>query len=190
MKVLLISEGEHELGGALATPVHRLNERCEEIEWKNVRDPELRSGHGKGHGIFKKAIRCLIYAQEQSFDAVILVVDQDDEVERRRHISAAQEYQRVSIRRALGLAIRTFDAWMLADETALATALGCQIQKQPDPETLRDAKDRCEQFRLKSNADLTQAQMYAAVAEHARIDELERRCPDGFATFSRRVRSL
>jgi hypothetical protein len=190
MRVLLISEGQHELGGALATLVRRLNDRCKEIAWKDVRDPELRSRHGKGHGLFKKAIRCLIYAQEHSFDAVALVVDQDDEIERRRHLSDAQDYEPVAIPRALGVAIRTFDAWMLADETALATALAYTVQKQPDPETIHNPKDRCWQLLQASAAELTQADMYAAVAEHARLDEIERRCPNGFATFARRVKAL
>jgi hypothetical protein len=190
MRVLLISEGKHERDGALPTLVRRLNERCVHIEWKCVRDPELRSGHGKGHGIFKKAVRCLIYAQEQSFDAVVLVVDQDHEPERTRQVTFAQDHQQLPIRRALGVAVRTFDAWMLADETALARLLACPVRKQPDPETIDDPKEQCRRLLEAGSGRFSQSQLYAALAEGARIEEIERRCPNGFGTFAKRVRAL
>ena len=65
MRVLVVSEGEHELEGALNALVRRTAGKDFEFEAKTVRDPELRSHHGKGDGFFKKAVRALLFAEEQ-----------------------------------------------------------------------------------------------------------------------------
>lgn len=45
--------------------------------------------------------------------------------------------------RALGMAIRSFDAWMLADDGVLTLVLGKPIDTQPSPEKNRDPKEAC-----------------------------------------------
>jgi hypothetical protein len=190
MKVLLISEGKHELEGSLRTLVQRIAHGLDEIEQVKVTHPALRTHGGTGHGYFKKAVRCMLYAQEQAYEAVVLVIDQDDEPERRRELSKAQDHTLATIRRALGVAIRTFDAWMLADEKALSQVLGTTIQRQPDPETIADGKSICRELLSSSERQLSQTEMYAELAEVIRLDELERRCPDGFGVFAERVRRI
>src|SRR5690348_7658206 len=107
MRLLIVSEGESELGGALPELVQRLVGK--EVEWevRTIRDPEFRVHGGKGPGFLKRAIRCMIYALEHGFEGLVLVVDEDGDVERRRQFDRAQEHQMTNLPRALGIAIRT-----------------------------------------------------------------------------------
>src|SRR6266516_3878374 len=168
MKVLLVSEGNHELGGALETLVGRLKPREAMYESKKVSDRELRVHAGKGPGYFKKALRCVLYAEEHKFDAVILLIDQDNDPSRRRQIADAQVHVSLTeLPRALGVAVRTFDAWMLADEKALMTVLGVPVQRQPDPESIKDPKQVCQGHHDGSEFGEGLTAMYAAVAAAA-----------------------
>lgn len=190
MRVLLVSEGKHELEGSLRTLVQRLSPVLDGIEQIKVTHPALRTHGGRGHGYFKKAVRCMLYAQEQAYEAVVLVIDQDDEPERRRELTKAQEHTLAAIRRALGVAVRTFDAWMLADEKALSQVLQTTVQRQPDPESAVDAKGECRKLLEGSGRSVSQTEMYVELADAIRLDELERRCPDGFGGFAERVRRI
>ncbi|MDB5293218.1 MAG: hypothetical protein JWL69_4459 [Phycisphaerales bacterium] len=191
MKVLLVSEGKHELAGALETLARRLVPRPFDCDLKNIRDPLLHTHPGKGPGYFKKALRCVRYAHEQGYDAIVLVIDQDDDVDRRRHLTDAQNHTEVTtLARALGVAVRTFDAWMLADEQALSKVLGKTIHRLPDPETTRDAKQVCINLRGAPGGTAGLAEMYGEIAVHVNLTVLEQRCPTGFGTFADRVRTL
>lgn len=85
---------------------------------------------------------------------------------------------------ALGVAVQTVEAWLLADETAINGAVEPRpkVMMQPDPESLwgpartpRHPKVILESFL----ASGTQAagSSYDAVASRTRIDALEKRCP-------------
>jgi hypothetical protein len=191
MKVLLISEGKHELSGALEAVVRRVTGIDCPFDLLDIRDPELKAHHGKGPGYFKKAVRCLLYAAEHGYDAVVLPIDQDDQADRRRQLSDAQDHiQLTSIPRAIGVAVITFDAWMLADEKALSSVLSRPVQRQPDPEKTRDAKTACTALRDDSETDLSLSDFYARVSMSADLVVLEDRCPLGFRPFARRLRQM
>ena len=191
MKVLIISEGKHELGGALETIVRRIMAIPAEFEALKVSDRALRVSHGRGPGYFKKAVRCLLYAAEHGYDAVVLLIDQDDQVERRRQLSDAQdEFRLTAIPRAMGVAVLTFDAWMLADEQALTSVLSHPVQRQPDPEMVADAKGRCTALRDESGADVSLTALYRAVAEVLDLEVLTPRCPLGYEPFAQRARQM
>lgn len=183
MRVLVVSEGEHELGGALNALVQRTAGKQFEFEAKTVRDPDLRSHHGKGDGFFKKAVRAMIFAEKQNYEGLIFVVDEDNDPDRRRQIAEAQLYIRVAIPRALGIAVKTFDAWMLADEHALRIVLGHIVQRQPDPEAIRDGKSFCRKLCETHRFEGKLAELYSRIAENAQIAVLEERCPKGFGVF-------
>jgi hypothetical protein len=195
MRVLIVSEGEHELGkegvkGALQTLVERvLGEEIECERW-TVRHERLVRVHGKGGGMFKKAVSCMLNAAKDGYDAVVLVVDEDGDRSRRKQFEDAQAYLGSSIPRAMGLAIRTFDAWMLADEVALNKVLGGMIATQPDPEANEDAKERCRELREEYGCELGMWEFYSAVMQQVRLEVLEERCKEGFGVFARRVREM
>ncbi len=190
MRVLIVSEGEHELGGALRALMRRVLGRDFDCDYLKVSDPILRSFHGKGPGHFKKAVRCLYYAQENGYDAVVFVIDQDDQLDRRHQIGQAQDYVQIGIPRAMGVAIRTFDAWMLADELALSNVLGITVSRQLNPEENPDPKASCGELLQMGGQRMSPSEFYAAVAEQVVISDLEKRCPRSFATLAGRLRRL
>lgn len=190
MKILLVSEGASELNGALQSLTIRLGVKGDDIKVARVSQRDIHAHHGKGRGYFKRAVRWILEAQKRGYDVLILVIDQDGLPERTREINDAQEYGGTSVYRALGVAIRTFDAWMLADEKALTTVLGMAVLRQPGPESTVDPKGVCRELLAKSACSLRQTEMYAAIAEVADIAVLEKRCPKGFAPFAQRVREL
>jgi hypothetical protein len=190
MKILLVSEGPSELNGALQNLIVRLGVKGDDIEVARVSQRDIHAHHGRGKGYFKRAVRWMLEAQKRGFDAIILVIDQDGLPERTREINDAQEYGGTSVYRALGVAIRTFDAWMLADEKALTTILGMAVSRQPEPESTVDPKGICGGLLQTSACSLRQTEMYAAIAEVVDIAVLEKRCPKGFAPFAQRVRAL
>lgn len=191
MRVLLVSEGKHELDGALETLVRRLVPRQFDCDWKKITDPLLRTHPGKGPGYFKKALRCVRFAHDEGYNAIVLVIDQDDDTDRQRHLAAAQGHTKMTtLARALGVAVRTFDAWMLADEQALSKVLGRPVQRQPDPEAIRDPKKVCIDLRDAPGGTLGLADLYRALASHLNLGILEQRCPSGFGAFAGRVRAL
>ena len=192
MKVLLVSEGHHEMGkdqetGALEFFVRGIYEGSLQCDLAKVSRKDIHAHHGKGRGYFKRAIRWMLEAKKNGYDALILVIDQDNQPDRIKQFTEAQKTDNILFRRALGVAIRTFDAWILADERALSQILNDTISAQSRPEEVRDAKERCAELLTNSMA---QNEFYAAVAAKARIDTLEKQCPKGFAPFAERVRLL
>ena len=193
MKVLIVGEGKSELGyrcedGALPILVKRLlpvaqTPTCEQVSSNKVK---THRPPGRGNGFEKRALAWIRYAERQGFQALVLLIDQDGCEDRHGQLDRAQADVRMGLSRALGVAVRTFDAWMLADEKALSSALGWVVQRQPKPEAIPDPKAVCEDL-LKGAG---KGEKYAAVATEAEIAVLEDRCPRGFRPFAGRVRAL
>lgn len=190
MKVLLVSEGKHESGGSLAALVERLLAGPCEFDWRRMSDNTLHVHQGTGPRLRKRAAAWIAQAERDGYDAIVLVVDQDGKLERGKQLEDAQGDANLSLPRALGIAIRTFDAWILADETALSMVLQFTVPTQSDPESNPAPKADCAKLLKQSCEVIGQAEMYAKVAQVARLEVLERRCPKGFAVFALRVRVL
>jgi hypothetical protein len=190
MRALLVSEGKHEQSGALQTLVNHLARMQIEFELDRVSRSDIHAHHGKGGRCFKRAVRWLGEAKRRGVDALILVIDEDGRRERIAEFNMAQEYTGIDLRRALGVAVRTFDAWMLADEKAFTAVLGYQIEKQADPEAIADPKQRCMELHEASRKQEALREIYASLAMAADIRVLRTRCPKGFAPFASRVGSL
>lgn len=191
MKVLVVAEGKHEAGtddvkGALLVLIERVLDCRLTLTYMSIRDEHFRV-HG---GFEKRILRCLTFARGEQFDALVLVVDEDGDRNRRRIFDQAQDDPRIDLRRALGLAIITFDAWMLADEVAISDVLGVTVQRQPDPETIADPKARCAELLEHSDAGMSQTQLYSKIAEALTINVLVKRSPNGFGPFHERLLQL
>jgi hypothetical protein len=193
MRVLVVSEGEHEQGGALENLLRRLGGQKAEFVFDCVRRGDIHAHHGKGPGYVKRALRWLKEAKKREMDTLVLLVDQDNPgYGRGEQLQEAQEYcnPRVpafALPRAMGVAIRTFDAWMLADEKALTEVLGCAIVKQREPETIRRPKTVCRKLLESGAKEMAQREMYAEIALRLDLDVLSSRCPKGFKPFAERV---
>lgn len=198
MKVLIVSEGKHELGNeyrdqtlaALRTLVCRIVGVELQCDLDTVRNVGRHITHGKSDRFKRKAIECMKQAERRGYGAIVFLIDEDGDTDRRRQLDLAQEYMGFGIRRAIGLAIRTFDAWMLADETALSQALSTTVQRQPDPEDLNDPKSYCRKLREELGLGRGLTEMYEQIAQIADLAVIEKRCPRGFRNFAQRVRGL
>lgn len=190
MRVLVVSEGKHERSGALENLLKRLGGQHATFELDRVSNKEIHAFHGQGKGYFKRALRWLLEAEKRGVDALVLLIDEDGQQERVRQINDAQDSTQFPLSRALGVAIRSFDAWMLADERALTRVLGYEITKQPDPETIRDPKQQCADLRTGGSSGISQSEMYAEISSCLDLDVLCTRCRRGFGPFAGRVRRL
>lgn len=197
MRVLIVSEGVHELGddnldGALVTLSSRLLNGNVSFDRERVKSPRVRVHlqPGRGDGYEKRALGWIRLAEREEYDALILVIDQDGRRERKQQFDRAQDDLRLSLPRALGVAIKTFDAWMLADEQALSEVLETHINPLPNPESEGDPKGKCESLRDEARSQPSLREMYAMIARRADLERLEVRCPNGFAPFAQRVRAL
>jgi len=197
VKVLVVSEGKHEVGneyvpGALVALVQRMTSSDAEFEALPSNDKRVRLHLRKGKTLNfeRQALGWMNYAEQSGFDAVVYVIDRDQDRDRQAGLDKAQDNLALAIPRAMGLAIEAFDAWMLADEAALSQALGRVASRQKSPEGIRRPKDQCRQLRDESDDSPGLSEMYFRVAQTVDLDKLTDRCPKGFAPFRQRVEAL
>ena len=92
--------------------------------------------------------------------------------------------------RALGVAIKSYDAWTLADHVALSKVLDGPVQRQPDPERTADPKAAFRCLFQNSQRVGSISEHYAEIGAVADLSELTNCCPRGFAPLAERVKSL
>ena len=197
MNVLVVCEGKHEYGtkeydGALVELTRRAMKFGAQLTHEKVSNTEVKSHcrSGKHKRYEKRAMGWIRYARNHGFDALVLLVDQDGQQEVETGIDNAQDNRTFSLPRAMGVAIRTFDAWMLADEQALTKALGDTVQRQQAAESIKDPKGVCERLRDNSSQKMGLTKLYSQIAQTLDLDLLNERCPRGFAPFRKRVQQL
>ncbi|MDX1967877.1 MAG: DUF4276 family protein [Planctomycetaceae bacterium] len=187
MKVLICCEGAHEKSGALQTLIEKLLGRAIDAEY----DPPTRlvQQAGKGGKLFKKALGYALAAERRGCDGVVFLVDHDDGPDgndRVKQLTRAQEHLALAatVKRAFGVPVVTFDAWMIADEVAMSKALGMTVDRSPDPEEIADAKSFARAIVGERKA---LREFYREVAAHADPKVLQDRCPKGFRPFAERL---
>lgn len=193
-RILVIAEGEHELGnrsdnGALIVLLRRIFNEPMSIEWTchRIRELAQHMHPGKGNRLSRKLIGLIKYAQSNCFDAIITLIDQDGDDSRHSSALIAQDSTLTSLPRAMGIAVKTFDAWFLADHHALSKVLRIPIDQQPDPERISSPKSHCESLQAQSQHSPALREVYRATAEICDLNLLKQRCPMGFGTFTDRV---
>jgi hypothetical protein len=190
MTVLVVAEGKHELSGALENLLKRLGGDNAVFEFDRVSNKNIHAFHGKGKRYFKRAFRWLKEAEKKGADALILLIDEDGKRERIEQIQEAQDSLLSQLPRAMGVAIRMFDAWMLADEKALTEVLGNNVNRQTNPETIGNPKQVCAKLLADSQIQISQSEMYASVSSKINIEILCDRCKSGFKPFATYVRNI
>ena len=195
--VLIVAEGEHELTGdrpdpALKTLVRRLLGDGIDMQATVKRSREV-SGHthaGKGDRLGRKFIGIVQFAEREGFDAVVILMDHDGDNTRLKSATYAQEAMLTSFPRAVGIAVRAFDAWILADHVALSSVLATTFDMQPNPEAISDPKKVCESLRDAAGGEWRLRDLYSAFAAIVDLRILRARCSTGFAAFAERVEGL
>jgi len=195
--VLIVSEGIHELSGghpdgALITLVRRLLGDGIELQAHSRQICEFK-GHmhpGRGDRLGRKFIGIAKLAEREGFDAAVILIDHDGDNTRLKSATFAQQATVTSLPRAIGIAVRKFDAWFLADQTALSRVLSTNVDMQPDPEGIADPKEVCRFLNNSSPGDRRLRDLYSDVAAIVDLQILRDRCPVGFAVFAARVEGL
>ncbi len=225
MRIFLLGEGVTDLGRidpeglfrTESTLPHLLRKLLreaaadEEIEFFTRRGPRLfpktdrRIGRSQ-HGFANRLAGLLGLKEGREADAIVMVVDRDGV--RNKDRIAELNKGRDTLREAkkpcaVGVAIEMIEAWLLADEVALRTALEePTIQRQPDPEGL-DSRDEASENNPKGRLERLMKQAigreiprsefpdrYAEIAQAVNIQLLEMRCPTGFKPFATQMREL
>jgi hypothetical protein len=197
MKILLVSEGKHEIGAdaessALAGLVCRIIGDNHEFTLEPVsnRKFKIHKPRGKSADYEKRALACVRYAEREGFEALILVVDEDGDIDREAGITNSQNYEGFRLPRALGLAIHSFDAWMLADHVAMSKVVDRTINLQKQPETIKDPKSQCTKILAEAECAQALSEVYRQIVAIVDLVRLTERCPKGYAPFQSRVRAL
>ena len=208
-RVLVFGEGPHEIGRkvdtelsceelpALPRLVHRFADEPKSATYVCRRFKDVRAVHGKGRKFTTKVIRAMRQAQRDGFLGAVIVMDRDRQPDRER-IDALRQGRDAADDAgcppcAVGTAVETFDAWMIADADGIKTAGGDPTKAPPNPESLdakagpRHPKDVAHDvFGAAEGSGL--GEKYAHVAREADLTTLERNCPKSFAPFAKEVR--
>jgi len=216
MRLLLASEGGRDIGrsghdperhaGAVRVLVarivgHKLGRQLKPEEVVARKLPRLHHGNGQPSGYPRKVDLAIKGAMVDGYTAVVIVVDRDRTPGRERLKSLEKGVAMaragncpLADRTAVGVAIETAEAWLLADEVALNAVLGLDPKwtALPDPETLGGrpgAGDHPKVVFSKALAEgtCTPQEPYTSVAEAANLDTVTARCPNGFGELRKRV---
>jgi hypothetical protein len=136
-------------------------------------------------------------------DAIIAVTDRDGEKHKDRilELNKGREHiQEAGKKCAVGVAIEMIEAWLLADEKALRSALeNKNIQRQKDPEEIYASDESSNKhpkgllnhlIHKSPKSDKSIPELFAEIARNIDLEVLIQRCPTGFAPFAQQVQEL
>jgi len=209
--IYVFGEGPHEIGRlddetlsedalpALPQLVRRLLPADCDVRFKcrPIKDISTHQVRGVGPSYRKKVSGAVRKACQAGATAAVIVIDRDRQNDRDR-IGQLQEGRGsldpgAYIPCAVGMAVETFDAWMIADADAMSAAMnGAQVQAHPSPESLGGTEARGGHPKTYAAEQLGGGQglgeKYAVIAQHVHLGRLEAACPQGFRPFAREVR--
>jgi len=195
--MLNVAEGDHELSGghpdgAIMVLVRRLLGEGVELEatGKKIRELSAHMHPGRGDRLGRKFIGIMRLAEREGFTAVVILIDHDGDDTRLQSATYAQEAIVTLFPRAVGIAVRSFDAWFLADHAALSNVLSKIVDRQTHPEGIRNPKELCQKLNDSAPKTRRLRDLYSMVATAADLQILRDRCPTGFAVFAERVEGL
>jgi hypothetical protein len=208
--VLVLGDGPNEVGTELDSPlppsrlpalprlIHRLVDEPSHACYRMRLFVRIPHGNGKGDAYEKKAKAAIALARELGCQAVVILRDRDRArtVNRLRPLQRGRDAAAIDGTNppcAVGLAVETFDAWMIADGKAVAKATDCKTgRSHPSPEGLRGQEqtgDHPKDWARELFGGLdAMAEAYPKVAASVNIAFLETACPEGFAPFAEEVR--
>jgi hypothetical protein len=208
-RVLVFGEGKHELAGRLGealtaeelpvlpTLVHRLLGEPGDVTYECRRWKDIKHVAGRGHKLARKVKRAILQATAQEFGAAVILIDRDrnDDAEMVAPLREGRDSMPDAFAPAcaVGVAVETFDAWMIADPNAAAIAGGDKSQCHASPENL-DGKEGTGNHPKDRAADVFGGsgglgEKYKQTAMNIRLEHLEKCCPKGFKPFADEVRS-
>ncbi len=201
-------DGQPDRKGAVTILVRRLLEEklrrtIAESEIVTRALPRVNRRSTAQSGYEYKVRDAIVEARISKCSAVVIVVDRDGTSPGLRLTALAagraladQQGEALAGKTALGVAVETVEAWLLADETALNAALDPHppAATTPSPELLDGAarSPKHPKTQLRSLLDRARREVswpYDEIAEKVRLDVLAARCPAGFAPFATEVKA-
>ena len=209
MRVFVVGDGMYDVGEcrnqvidgpdlpALPEIIQKLLPRSKDVQFvcSTIKEIRTRQSGGAGPLNKKKVIAAVLQASRHKADAVVFVIDRDGDRQRMQELNAGrreispQDFLPI----ALGMAVETFDAWMIADAGALRHVEGCErAEAHPSPESLdggRGTQQHPKDYAIRQVGADRLWDKYACIAKFIDIAHLERVCPQGFQPFANEVRS-
>jgi hypothetical protein len=162
------------------------------------RGVKLRTGHSITDP--KYVSQLTIAWKPEEVDMILLLVDADDQLPQRQqaiakaldrirdnHLDAND--QTIPDRSAGGVAIRTFETWLIADAETIAETLAVDFDSPDDLENVADPKaileTAIEQSAYLANPRNNQRplQIRWQLAHHLNLAVIKQHCPDGYGAF-------
>lgn len=200
MRILVCGEGPNDIGrepknekaprelGTLQVLISRILAQ-EEIEFEQQQILHL--GPRRGSRGFKAKLELAFQEMSRKdCQALVYVVDADREQKRGDRLRAARDDVAEGRLCAMGTAIHSIEAWLLADQQAFSLAFDCPTPNMtPDPESIKNPKSLLRD-RLEHVERDDYSRCYAKLARHLDLAVVRRRCPDGFQPFQSEVEGL
>lgn len=203
-RMVVYGEGTHEIGTleedgrqgvfraaddmpALPRLIHRIMGQQDGVSYHCRPFKTVKHTHGKGNRWGRKVIAAMTRAHTNGFDCAVVLIDRDGCGDSERAIPmrhARDKFESLSVPTAVGTAIETFDAWMIADHAAIQRCGGSPKGVSGCPEHLKDAKQVARQAMGDCLADC-----YREVAKTIDLDKLAKTCPQGFGAFRADIRA-
>lgn len=216
MKVLFVGEGNNDIGrsfggielqkatGVVPTLCRLMRPHIDDdsvaVSWKQIR---LHCRTKALPGYDRKLKLAVELAIENGCTGTIAVVDEDNKPQRRSVLSEARNAiasdEETKLHRvAIGVAVKSLEAWTLADHEAIASVIGCapecdgyrpaQVEHlyQESDKPLKRPKDLLKRVlelgHLEDSTDIR-----VDIAKQSNIETLKRHCPTGFKPFAEEV---
>jgi hypothetical protein len=218
LRVVLYAEGSGETAGSVTMlpapgatltpemlgPGHLLIGRAIERVWnlplEAVRfESPLRTARGTvAHGSDlheRTSLRRLLTWARPRLRPELVVVLVDEDGDRSRKSRLVGHTEDLPCTRVIAVAVREFEAWLLADEAALREVLGCEVATVATPEDLSrgEAKqlfnELCDVVAVDGNRKAHHHACRHSVSRTADLDALARRCRS-FALFLEELRAV
>lgn len=216
MSIYIVGEGWRDVGdpdyageqffldGVLPVLVRRILEECcgRDLAYLHFESQHLVRLQEAG-GYERKVAAALRRAQLAEARAAVIVVDRDrtpgqERLHKLREGRSQAQTKGLTLPLAVGVAIETMEAWLLADEQAIVAALDCgPIGRGVDPESLRGRPRQADhpKVMLQAHVEHDKHQRPAldclrAIAEVAELNVIRDRCPSGFQPFYEEVRQF
>jgi hypothetical protein len=197
MKILVYGEGPQDMGRGEdehARVVCKLVQRIVSLSCgvpeRAIETTGAKLAFLSKRGLDGKATAAIHEADRMGFDAAVIVVDRDGNGTngtKRKKLDDGRLDARntTALPAAIGVAVETMDAWLLADERALTAAMGVSVARQPNPETLTGKPGTVNHPKTKLDRLIVQptTQLKTQIAGEADLDLVAKRCPAGFAAF-------
>ena len=205
-KILVVGEGNNEIGpfdewgqeraGPGKSPLANLVDRIlgdgdRTYCCKSFKDATFRAHGAKTRGLMKRAEKVIFHARRNGFDGCVILIDKDRNTTNDTLRPLEQASENLADRCAVGVAVETFDAWMICDPNAVKAMGGDKSHCHPQPERLQGTEasgnhPKSHAKRCFPGMGLTDA--YCLVATKIDLDHLKKQCPQGFGAFEKEVR--